>query len=99
MALQLSFETSAGITGDYWRIVDISVNIARQEASITIALYKDSTARFAGKDPIFSNRQYLWKGADYPYAVATMDIVNNNIINIAYNKMKVFSEWDGSTDV
>lgn len=68
MALQKQIETPEGFTADYWRIVQINMDVANRRSHVVLALYLNETARRAGKPPCQrSTLNFDWNGPDYPF--------------------------------
>ena len=110
MALQKTYTTSQGITGNYWRIDRISLDRADLHAcNVTLCLYTDAaTAAMSGSTPIHQET-YFWN--DDPsndtytgvFDSATLDASNKNAKQQAYAQIKTKTDpidfTTGTTDV
>jgi len=106
MALQKTTELDNGTSSNYWRVASISIEVSRGDigdrgsirgdigdcGSIRVELYKDESARRAGKTPTnasnftISPTDFMQSPLDNPYATA-------------YALLKVRPEFADSTDV
>ena len=66
MALEKVKELPSGVEGEYWKIIQATVDKTKMELTVKISLFKDHAASSAGKKPmglihsfsgIFSNEQ------------------------------------------
>lgn len=95
MALQKSKELDTGVTGTYWRVVQVFLH-AGQPTEARVLLYKDAQARQDGKAPL-TGLLYSWSGADDPCTVDAMDA--SNPYSLVYAKLKTLLEFSGAQDV
>ena len=96
MALQKTTELDNGTSSNYWRVASISIEVSRGDigdrGSIRVEIYKDATARRAGKTPTtaenftISPTDFMQSPQDNPFATA-------------YAMLKVLPEFADSTDV
>ena len=109
MALQLTKELPSGFSGNYWKIVNMRPDFYNDKMEIYIALFKDETAKTAGKRYI-DVRHYTFKTSDYSDFLGTLDIRA-----VAYGKIKTMRKdylnsslsepeaselvWEGALDV
>ncbi len=102
MALQISYEDSFGNTNAsaYHRVLQVLVDKSSSVADILVGIYKDASARGAGKSTLAS-RHYRVECADFEtyFGTANMNIVDKNAISIAYDYLKTLSEYNGASDV
>jgi hypothetical protein len=65
MAIQKTKVLPNGVSGNYWRITAIKIDLMRLsepfQTTFTIALFVDKAASDAGKTPIFSKKQYTFE--------------------------------------
>lgn len=92
MALQLTKEMDDGNSGNYWKVMGMSLVRSDDKAIVTLALYKDSDARQAEKQAM-TVRQYTLSGFD----ITSMDA--GNPVALAYTKLKELDEFSTATDV
>jgi hypothetical protein len=81
MALVLEKEVPSGVTGSYWRVVQLNVNYLLGVANVTVALFLSSTARREGKAPLYLTT-FEWKGDDFIFAA------DQAPVPLAYQKLK-----------
>ena len=93
MALQLTKETLTGISGNYWEIINMIPDFYKEDIEIHIALFKDAAAKTAGKS-YMDVKYHVFKNSDFLDFLGSVDIRT-----VAYNKIKVLPEWEGSIDV
>jgi len=87
MALQKSFENSAGFTGDYWRIEDVHMERRNMQMDVRFGLFKSASDRTAGKSEMGISKNI------------TMPIQLANLINYIYTEAKLRTTSDqASTD-
>ena len=98
MALQLEHEVPSGVRGDYWKILQISMDFLNEHAVVTIGLYKNKTAREANKQAL-ETFTFDWYGEDYPFDLEQLSAAKSNPITIAYNKIKKMRIDDQSDEV
>ena len=110
MALQKTYTTSQGITGNYWRIDKISLDRGEWHAcNVTLCLYVDAaTAATAGSLPIHQET-YFWNDpiSNDTYTgvfdPATLNGAGKNVKQQAYDQIKTKTDpidfTTGTTDV
>lgn len=97
MGIKLTKELGTGVSGEYWRIIEIVYSAAVGVISGKIALYLDKAARDAGKGHVFIEKfSYVKTEAVYddgeltsdsvPYSSSDFDDVS--IIATAYDLIK-----------
>lgn len=92
MALQKTKEMSTGLSGNYWRVLTMLLQRTTDMAEIGVALYKDATARQAGKEPMaVSYHSVAMSLADLQEA--------DDAVEAAYSALKELPAFDGATDV
>ncbi len=93
MALSIDKDTEYGVTAAYWRIVGIFVDIPRDRVTISIAAYKDDTARIANKMFLTTLQASLTQAqleAEVPRA--------GSLVGACYNLLKMAPEFQGARD-
>lgn len=104
MALQLTYENEMGLTGNYWRIAEVSIDFVNQVARIRIDLYKDAAAYSAGKAAM-ATKEYVYTTNDdnvdnftgyFDYATLNQTV---NSVAGTYTKLKTESDFVGAVDV
>lgn len=58
MAIQKSKTLPNGVTGDYWRITQVSIVSTNMTFNVTISLFLSQAAFMAGAKPLTSNKIY-----------------------------------------
>jgi hypothetical protein len=96
MAIQLTKTIDSGASGEYWRIVKITVDIESNYSEVNVGLYIDQAARDAGKNPLM-RENYSFSGADNPCTLAAME--SASVVQLAYDKLKSLTNFFGSIDV
>lgn len=84
MALIKNKELNNGFSGEYWRIIDISISYLSKYSHITLSLYKDKLSRDNGLQPI-SVQNFDWEGDNFPFT----EEEPQNERQIAYDKIKL----------
>lgn len=106
MALQLTKTNAQGFDGVYWKIVSLIFDYTLSRADCRIALYKDAAA--SSTHLPMEELEYVWStdsgdaGADEWtgwFDTATLDALNQNPQERAYEKLKTLAEFSGATDV
>jgi hypothetical protein len=90
MALQLSEEQADGQTGEYWRITQI-IWQPSEVVTVSVELYKDSTARSGGKAAMARR--------SYQLSCSVADLEVNYVIEHCYDQLKLLADFSGATDV
>jgi len=86
MALRKSLEVDGtGISLEYWKITEITINWADRTSTVRLAGYKDQASRQAGKYPLRAVGVELSLG-DFPFTLAALNA--NNPIKLAYLAVK-----------
>jgi len=102
MALQKSYEDEFGTTHStaYGRITQLHINYESSVASITVGIYKDSTARADNKTPL-NKSAYTLSGTDFDtyFLDTVLDTENYNPQERAYVYLKTLDDWSGASDV
>ena len=101
MSLLQKTKTNIGVEAEYWRITNIILDIAEQEAEAMMSLYKDKSARDAGASPI-DYRTFTWNDRqipkkEFPFMIAAMDL--KNPIKIGYEEIKKSEEFKSALDI
>lgn len=97
MALQLAKELDSGISGDYWKVSELSLN-GEESVHFTLELYKDQAARDAGKKPLHGEMR-SYSGEDNPCTIIAMNAVDVNPFKLLYDKLKLEAEFVGALDI
>jgi len=97
MALRLRSVTKENHVGEYWKIVNVNMNVVNRSSRIKIALYENRISRKSGGNPL-DYRQYTWEDLENPFTFDTINVEGMDPIEIAYNKIKSFPEWEGAED-
>lgn len=88
MPIQKSKTLASGITGNYWKIIDIRVNVLALTTSFVIALYKDSsqTTSIRGTSRIYnfnlSSEAEIFAGTIADAYVAILAKAASEVINL-----------------
>lgn len=98
MALQKNKTVLSGFTGDYWRICQIKMNYDRTEAVMTIALYKDQTAREAGALPIDQFQHDFGSSYHDETYSGGEDVMKNASLKEAYHVLKTKAQEEAQKD-
>lgn len=87
MPLRIPIPNKYGLDCDYWVIVEINVNIQRQQAHVVIEGWR-SKAAFTAKFSCLDQRVFDWSGADHPFADGS-----GNLLRAAYDKIKTLAPF------
>jgi len=98
MALQKTYEIPSGISGNYWKIMSISLEPIYKIATINLCLYFNSDARENEKQVLWSKNYHI-RGDDYMQYFATNILDTKNPIKSCYEYLKTTSEFSDSVDV
>ncbi len=88
MALQKTKELASGITGNYWKILQVNIDYLNSTSHVTIALYVDEEARAAGKNPLAEQQSFNWQGEEFPFGSSDLSAEDVNPLKVAYAKIK-----------
>lgn len=103
MAIQKSVETSHGYTANYFKISDLRQD--KRLVRVSVDLYKDATARDAGKAPVEKNyRQKVMSLSGAPdwsfeLTIEQFESPDSNVYEYAYDYLKSLSHFSGATDI
>jgi len=81
MAIQKSKTLSNGASGDYWRILEVSIDRQHMSVSGRIALFKDKATSDAGAGPLGAEKLFR-----FPLVLSELMIAPNAIAYM-YNKI------------
>jgi len=102
MALELSHEAPTGIThaSAYHRITRMNNNRYAEEMRITVSIYATEQTRIDGKRRV-DRKRYLIETTDYTtyFSSATLDVVDQNPVERAYEFLKAQAEYTGASNV
>jgi len=93
MALSKEIDVGIGINAKYWRIENIGITVGKTSVTACANMYGyiTKTAAQTGSKSVGERMQYPFDdGADF---------LVNDPIAVAYQKIKVLEEWEGSADV
>lgn len=90
MALKKEFETKAGVTGEYWKVTELTLR--GEKSWCGLSLFRNEAARRAGKEPL-AQRNFSWEGA---HTTARMDQANP--IAIAYGEIRKHVDFADAED-
>lgn len=83
MALLKEIEIAgSGIAANYWRIINLSVDLVSKVTKIEVACYKDQQARLDGKAPI------IRKTFQYSNLLTASSLQSEEVLTICYAKLK-----------
>lgn len=91
MALIKAYKSKHGVSCDYWRIVEIYINAKSNKMTAQIALYVSKAIRNQGAEPVM---QATFDGELPPLEARK----TNDIIALAYEAVKLQSEFQGAVD-
>jgi hypothetical protein len=95
MPLQKSKELDNGITGNYWVITAISVDMIYSKSSFKVSMYLDSSSYTSGKTPV-SHNYYEFNGSEFPFTLANMQASEMDMIALAYSTVAVHPDFSGA---
>lgn len=81
MAIQKSKTLPNGAIGDYWRILDISINRPSLQVVVSIALYTDAAHAAAGAP-------HLGLVKPFSFVLLSTDLTTTNIVSMLYTKIR-----------
>lgn len=88
MALQKFKEDRFGNGGiNYWKIIETNINWLNKNSHICLAGYNSKISRENLKQPMDSVF-FDWNNDDFPFDINILNQENENIIHIAYEKIK-----------
>lgn len=82
MALQKDKTLDTGVVGNYWRLINLTIDRVANSAILSLALYLTKASRDSGMAPL-DITQYNWSDGAFPFTTEAMDA--NNPIKIAYD--------------
>jgi len=91
MALSKLIETSYGIQAEYHKITETKIDWHNKVANLTVKSFVSLETRTSGKMPI-TEHSYYWSGDDFIFTPTT------NVLEVAYTKLKLLSQWENSID-
>lgn len=102
MALQLEKELDNGVSGDYWKIINISLSNKRLD--ISIGLYVDKVTRDGGKKPLDVILKSFIIGekpedSTDNYITNVEVLAEECIYHVAYSRLKEDMDFEGSIDL
>jgi len=97
MALRLKSVTKNN-SGEYWKIVNVNMNPVNRSSKIKMALYENRISMTTGGEPL-DFRQYIWEDIENPFTFDTITKNGEDLIDLAYNKIKKLPEWEGAEDI
>jgi hypothetical protein len=86
MALQKSKELPSGSSGNYWKIISVSVDRVKLELSAKIALFKDKDSSDQGKKPL--GLVHTFSG------IQTKEALSGDLTGLAYDMIKTQCSGD-----
>lgn len=86
MAIQKSKTLANGATGDYWRIIDISIDRQNLRISGRLALFKDAATSAAGAPPPGGKKTFHFD------LVMSEFIAYPDVISFMYSKIMAYAE-------
>ena len=89
MALRKQIETESGLSGNYWKITNISFSPGKN-LQVYMTLFASQEARLAEKKGVTIR---IFEGVTQPNSFDT------NLIAHCYNQLKQLDEFSGSVDV
>lgn len=93
MALKKAYKLPWGGTdADYWRVLYVQIDIPKNQLHITTALYMSAADRAAGRG--FALR--IDHSVELPSVAARKSA---DIVELAYNSLKIQPEFQGASDV
>lgn len=93
MAISLNKELTSGLTASYWKIKEI--RILSIQTIVHVALYKDSAARAALKEPV-EIKEYAFIDGENPCTSIALEAESAYVL--CYNKLKSLSEFSEAID-
>lgn len=102
MAFKKSYETQAGVTGDHWEIMNVTVDKTLEFMMVKVNLFLSQSACSAKKTPIFADTVTLTNAEYWAYLAAVNDPANPVHPTVeAYNVLaaKTDKPWYGGTPV
>lgn len=90
MALQLNTELTNGIIGNYWRITNINTQVDGKTL-VELCLYLNKQTRDQNKDFLFQRHLEL--------EIDKEILINGNVFEECYSKIKELEEWSEANDV
>lgn len=80
MAIQKTKELKNGVSGEYWRITRVHIDVNTLLTTLDLSLYLDKTSSDAGKAPISRTKSYKF--------VFTRDeLLGGNFLALGYQKI------------
>jgi len=93
MALQKSHTLPSDVSGNYWKVAQITFDAKAGILNALVELYKDQAARTAEKQPMLQ-QFHVFTGVT---AAATE--VEANVVAYVYEQLKLLADFDSATDV
>lgn len=99
MALELTKEFPSGVSANYWKVHNLSVNFTSMCATVEVGLYVNAAARTAGKAPVETFTFNFDPPATDGLLATAQDVENVNPQKTAYDLLKTLPEFTGAVDV
>lgn len=80
MPIQKSKDLKNGVTGDYWRIINIAVEVDTLLTTFQLGLFIDKTASDAGKSP-------LSRAKKYSFILTTEELASGDLLGLGDTKI------------
>lgn len=102
MALSITgdYVTPHGFTvpSTYWRWVGLGIDVAQQQALVTLYAYVSAEASSTGKQPI-GQRQVQLTGQEFMVAAGLLEAPSNGgLSSVIYTYVKALPEFAGAVD-
>ncbi len=95
MALQLTKTFETGVSGNYWRIIRVNVDVLARRAEFTLGLFIDAAAFADAKKPLFLDVTSL-TGDDYPFSPSNS---LSEVLAVGYGLFLAHPEYTSATVV
>lgn len=81
-----------GYVGEYWKIVDIQLDLVGSKMKVSLGLFKDRDARSQGKNNMLTREVFSFGSPEQFYAVAQMTVIQ--MVGWAYQQITAISYQD-----
>ena len=92
MGLQKTQTVGSGVTGNYWKITDMSIGWLSHSMIVDLQLFVDKAAADAKLLPLDTMR-FSFKDADFDF------VSTDNLVQKTYDKIKLVPGFISATDV
>ena len=100
MALEKVKSTVYGVDGNYWKVIEVTINLMQPYALIKVALFKDQATRQSGAQPLEIKAYDINSDLEvFPLLADELEAQGVNVYQAIYAYLKTLPEFAGALDV